>query len=68
MNEYQQFKAMLERAGIGHGLRHDYNPDGESVQVEHDDEDAKHGWMVTDWSFDADGKLVSVTMYEGENC
>ena len=34
MTELQQFVAMLERAGIGHGTRDDHNPPGTSVQVE----------------------------------
>jgi len=65
MNERRTFIAMLERAGIGHGTRRDYHPDGESVQVEHPDEEGD-GFHVTDWMFDAAGKLVSVEHYEGE--
>lgn len=66
MTEKQAFVAMLTRAGIGHGLRTDYNPPGESVQVEHEDDEAKHGFTITDWSFDVDGKLIDVCVCEGE--
>jgi hypothetical protein len=54
MSELKAFLAMLERAGIGHGTRQDYNPEGTGVQVE------DYDGTVTDWWFDADGKLVSV--------
>ncbi len=64
MTELQQFKAMLTRAGIGHGLRTDYNPAGESVQVEAG-EDEKD-FTVAEFNFDADGKLVAVVCYPGE--
>lgn len=50
--EQQQFLAMLDRAGIGHGTRDDHDPPGTGVQVEHDEDG------VTDWLFDKDGKLV----------
>ena len=60
MNEKQAFLAMLERAGIGHGIRHDYNPPGTAVQVEHEDANL----TTTDWLFDVDGKLVGVIVVE----
>lgn len=59
------FIDMLERAGVGHGRRQDYNPDGESVQVEHPHA-GDHGFTVSDWQFDAEGKLLRVEPYEGE--
>lgn len=67
MSEQQAFLAMLTRAGIGHGTRVDYNPPGLAVQVEHeDDEGSKHGFRVTEWAFDAEGKLTEVVIHEGE--
>lgn len=63
MTEFQQFKAMLERAQIGHGLRHDYNPPGESVLVEAGDE---REFTITEFGFNEDGKLVEVVCYPGE--
>lgn len=68
MTEKEVFIAMLNRVGVGYGKRTDYDPPGESVQVEHENEttDGKGGWMVTDWQFDAEGKLTGVTLYEGE--
>ena len=65
MSDLKAFLAMLGRAGIGHGQRYDHNPEGTGVQVEHECEDDK-GWFVSDWQFDADGKLVSVSHYPGE--
>jgi hypothetical protein len=65
MTELQQFIAMLDRAGIGHGMRIDYDPCGTAVQVEHA-HDEGDGWTVTDWQFDADGRLVDISMYPGE--
>ena len=56
MTELKAFLAMLDRAGVGHGTRDDHNPEGTGVQVEHEDDDH----TVTDWWFDADGKLVEV--------
>ncbi len=56
MTELQRFLAMLDRAGIGHGTRQDFNPDGTAVQVEHEDDEE----TITDWRFDADGNLVDV--------
>jgi hypothetical protein len=56
MTELKAFLAMLERAGVGHGTRADFNPAGTAVQVEHED-DAE---TVTDWWFDDAGNLVSV--------
>lgn len=64
MTEREQLKAMLDRANIGYGLRHDYNPPGESVQVENDIEDSEE--MITEFVFDASGKLVSVHSYHSE--
>ncbi len=59
MSELQSFLAMLERAGLGHGTRRDFNPDGTAVQVEHEDTE---GEVTTDWRFDARGDLISVTV------
>ena len=67
MSEFQQFKAMLERSGIGHGLRTDYNPPGTAVQVETDIDD-QDGFMVAEFWFDGDGALKEVTCYPGEVC
>ena len=56
-SELQQFTAMLERAGVGHGTRVD--PAGMAVQVECDISSA-----VTDWLFDESGKLKEVQACE----
>jgi hypothetical protein len=64
MTELQQFKAMLSRAGIGHGIRYDYP--GESVQVEHPHEDSETEFTVTDWGFNEAGRLLNVSIYPGE--
>lgn len=55
MSELQQFIAMLNKAGIGHGKRIDYNPNGTGVQVE-----CENTTTITDWWFDADGNLKEV--------
>ena len=65
VSEYQQFKAMLERAGIGHGLRIDYNPAGNAVQVETHTADEGE-FVVAEFWFDEDGVLKQVTCYPGE--
>jgi hypothetical protein len=67
MSELQQLLAMLSRAGIGHGRRTDWSPpgeSGESVQVETGENETE--FMVTEFGFDADGKLVTVVCYPGE--
>jgi hypothetical protein len=64
--ELQQFKAMLGRAGVGHGTRHDYNPPGEAVQVECDDSDDSRQWTVCEFVFGEDGKLQTAICYEGQ--
>jgi hypothetical protein len=66
MTELRQFKEMLDRIGAGYGLRSDYNPPGESVQVEHPDEDNETGFWVTEWTFDQSGSLTSMGHYRGE--
>lgn len=66
MNEMQQLLAMLTRAGIGHGRRDDYNPEGESVQVESDEADEHGKWWITEFGFDADGNLKEVVTYQGQ--
>ena len=68
MTEKQAFIAMLRRAGIGHGLRHDWTPPGESVLVEVEENNGvtTHGFWVSEWNFDAAGILVSTCVYEGE--
>jgi hypothetical protein len=58
MTELAAFVAMLERAGVGHGLRYDFDPDGVSVQVEHED----GGKTITDWLFDKGGNLIDVVV------
>jgi hypothetical protein len=64
MTELQQLRAMLERAGTGHGLRYNYNPSGTSVLVETDEDE--NGFQLTEFCFGADGVLQSVTSYPGE--
>lgn len=64
--ELRAFLAMLHRSGSGFGTRHDYDTGGESVQVEHPDDDNDVGFWVTEWSFDADGAFASVSHYRGE--
>lgn len=56
MTELQLFLKMLDRAGIGHGLRYDYNPPGTAVQVEHEDDDN----TTTDWWFNEAGELEEI--------
>jgi len=64
VTELQAFIAMLERAGIGHGMRTDHNPPGEAVLVESGDDPTE--FMVTEFGFDADGRLEEVTCYPGD--
>ncbi len=64
MNELKSFVAMLKRAGIGHGIRHDYNPPGTAVMVESGEEEIE--FMVTEFAFDADGNLTKVQSYPGD--
>lgn len=63
--ELRAFLAMLRRSNLGFGTRHDYNPAGTAVMVEHPHE-KDSGFHVTEWAFDADGKLTGVELYEGE--
>lgn len=60
MTELQVFVAMLDRAGVGYGTREDISPPGTGVQVEYEDDPD----TVTDWWFDAAGRLVSVHVCE----
>lgn len=62
MTELQQFKAMLERAWIGHGLRHDSG--GTTVLVESGENEIE--FMITEFFFDVEGKLEKVQCYPGE--
>lgn len=64
--DLRSFLAMLDRSSVGFGQRHDYNPEGTSVQVEHPVEGSDTEFWVTDWSFDAAGKLIDVGHYKGE--
>lgn len=66
MTEYQQFKAMLERSGVGHGLRHDHNPPETAVMVECDDSDDARQWTVCEFVFDDSGRLKTAVSYKGE--
>lgn len=67
MTELQQLIAMLTRAGIGHGRRHDWPTEGTAVQVEESDEYGPcDPPMVTEFLFDKDGRLVSTGCYEHE--
>lgn len=65
MTELKVFLAMLERVGIGHGTRTDYNPPGTGVLIEHPDDDGD-GWWQTEWQFNDKGELVDVCHYRGE--
>lgn len=65
--EHQQLIAMLTRVGVGYGTRHDHNPEGVAVQVECDDSDDARQWTVTEFVFDADGRLKTVVCYEPED-
>lgn len=58
VTELKAFLAMLERAGIGHGTRIDYDPPGTAVQVEHSEQ------LTIDWWFDQYGKLILVLVCE----
>lgn len=62
MTELQQFIAMLERAGIGHGTRDDFNPAGTGVQVEHEDDEES----VAEYWFDDAGLLKQTYVCEPE--
>lgn len=71
MSERQQLLAMLNRAGIGYGLRDDYTdgkPDGDSVQVESAEADEHGQWWVTEFNFDESGTLKDdgVATYLGQ--
>ena len=68
MTELQAFVAMLVRAGIGHGTRTDHNPRGTAVIVEAECQAdfVVADFMVTEFSFDADGKLKAVECYPGD--
>lgn len=62
--EFAVFVSMLTRAGIGHGLRPDYEneqPAGTSVQVENSGDDS--GEFITEFQFNEADKLVSVHCY-----
>lgn len=64
MTELQQFLAMLRRAGVGHSTRRDYTPDGTAVLVETGEGETE--LMVTEFAFDAAGRLVGVECYPGD--
>jgi hypothetical protein len=66
MTELKAFLKMLERSGVGHGIRQDYNPPGTAVLVEHPDDDNETGFWVTDWAFDDAGNLTDISHYRGE--
>lgn len=63
MTEYTRFVNMLNRAGIGYGLRDD--ADG-AVAVQVEDYGFGPHTGVAEFAFDKDGLLTVVTMYEGE--
>jgi len=65
VTELQAFLAMLERVWVAHGTRPDYDPPGTAVQVEHLEDAGDDEYWVTDWAFDADGRLVDVEHYRG---
>lgn len=65
MTELQQFLAMLERAGVGHGTREDHKPCGTAVQIESEGQDGP-GFMVTEFAFSGDGNLTEVICFKGE--
>lgn len=66
MTECQQFIAMLTRAGIGHGLRHDFDPNGTAVQVEIEDEEGtRSGFRIAEFGFDSEGNLREIVTYPG---
>jgi hypothetical protein len=64
--EHKQFVAMLERSGVGHGLRYDWDPDSVAVMVESDNEGYGDGFTVTEFQFAPDGQLTGATSYPGE--
>ena len=63
-SELQQLVATLDRAGVGYGRRHDHNPPGEAVQIESGE--SERDFYVTEFAFDADGRLTGVTCSPGE--
>jgi hypothetical protein len=63
-SELIAFVAMLERAGIGHGMRADYDPPGTAVMVETGDGEGE--FTITEFGFDGDGKLTDVVSYPGD--
>lgn len=52
MTEKQQFTAMLNRAGVGHGFRTDHQPPGETVMVQIENEDDSGVWHEVEFFFD----------------
>jgi len=64
MSELRQFLSMLDRAGIGYGTRHDYNPDGTAVMVESGE--SEEDFQITEFGFNSDGQLETVICYQGE--
>jgi hypothetical protein len=64
-NDLRRFLMILDSAGVGYGTRTDYDPPGTAVQVEHPDEDGG-GFWVTEWAFNAAGRLTEISHYRGE--
>lgn len=69
MTDREQFEAMLDRAGLGYGLRDDtnahpdYMPVGWAVQVEDPGAtgDGNDEGPTIDFHFDVEGRLVGVS-------
>lgn len=63
LTELQHFISMLGHSGIGYGTRHDHNPEGTAVLVEHENDEPRN----SEWWFDADGSLVTAHVYTPDN-
>ena len=62
--DQRAFLAMIERAGVGHGLRDDFRPPGTAVQIETENGD---GDVTTvEFWFDESGRLKTVHCYESD--
>lgn len=64
-SDQRAFGAMIDRIGIGYGIRQDENPPRLVVQVEHERSDGT--WWSSEWVFDETETLVEVRSCEGES-
>lgn len=64
MTDLQQLTAMLDRAGVGYGVRYDWDPDSSAVQITTGESERQ--FTVTEFGFDDSGSLTEVASYPGE--